>query len=500
MRRATLLLIFTALCLASAVAQKGRPVAAVIAFDAQGVSRADANTLADLFSYNLTRDGRLIVVGRQESSRIVDSLDMPPMDRSSESYFFYIGDFLYADLLFAGKVEGDGYELVWKVSAYAPDSKKLVAESEFRADSMAGLYRACPDAVNALLAAVPARFDRDLVQKYETALAPFTVKQRILFVFPDGVFDTETALARETMYSLFAGAVKADDILPVFIELAWDIADEAAVHAASLAKRYDVHRVFYIALDDETPIVKAVDSSGGPLATFRTGALPPGDADAALAALRQKLPPLSQETVARELVLINEVNEKLSSIIAERRILSKPFSLNISQKMIKTVGHPSFQPTFDFIGIDASFFWYYNKLLGAGAGYGFSAGYPGTLDDRINGHPLFLQHEIRLYPISLRLPGKTGIVANGFVSFNTHNASKVTFHLGEETTYSDPMMIYYSRIGAELCYFLNLSETTALSLNLLSLTYCIPISMGPNFQNDRSFCGDIGGVGIIIRF
>lgn len=500
MKRVPILAMLAALAISPAVAENERPVAAVVAFDAHGVSRAEADTLADLFSYNLTRDGRLIVAGRRESGRILDSLEMPPMDASSESYFSYIGDFLYADLVFTGTISRRGNTLHATVSAYAPRLKKKVAEVEASADGMDGLYRACPGLVSALMSSVPLKFDRSLIQKYETVLAPFTVKQRILFVFPEAPFDTDVALSRETMYALFEGTLQAGDILPVFIQLGWDISDEASLNLPSLAKRYDVHRVFYIASDGGSPIVKAADSSGNLLAVFLGGEISPGDSDAANAALRHKLPPLPQEIVARELVSIDEVNTKLSGIISERKILAMPFALSVSQKTVKTVGHPSFQPTFDFIGIDASFLWYYGKLLGAGAGYGFSAGYPGTLDDRISGHPLFLQHEIRLYPVSFRLPGKAGIIANGFVSFNMHNASTVTFHLGGETTYSDPRMVYYARIGTELGFFMNLRENIALTLNLITLAYCIPISMGPNFQDDRSFCGDIGGIGILIRF
>jgi hypothetical protein len=301
MRKSIISFILLAIVFQTAAAQGERPVAAVIAFDAKGISRTDADALTDLFSYNLTRDGRFIVAGRQESGRIVDSLDMPPMDRSADDYFFYIGDFLYADLLFAGKIAKDGRRLSWRLSAYSAESKKKLAERELSSEDMDGLYRACPEMLRAILDAVPARSGRSLIKKYESALSPFTVKQRILFIFPEDALDSQAALAQETMSSLFAGALSSEEILPLFTEFSWNIADESTLPISALAKRFEAHRVFFIGREGETPLVKAVDAQGKSLAVFRIGLVPIGDAAAALSILQSGLSPLPQEIVAREL-------------------------------------------------------------------------------------------------------------------------------------------------------------------------------------------------------
>ncbi len=480
--------------------RSSKPVVAVIPLRAIGLDEAEADILADLFTYGLTQDGRFIVIGRQEAARIIDSLEMPPMDREADGYFYYVGDRLYANAVFSGEVERKNGRYAWKMRVHAPDSQALIGSAEAEADTIEGLHDACPGLIERLLSSMPEAFDLGLGEKFEAALEPFAVRQRILFVFPEGPMNETVARARESLTTLFSAALADDERLPLFVEIAWTIADESSLPAVELAERYDAHRILTLVERDGKVLLKLVGADGKELAAFPADGIADANAAAAAKILDSLVPPLGQSEIALEIEVINATNAKLSGLMREKRILAKRFAASIGQKVVKTVGHPSFHPNLNFISLEANLFWYYSGLLGLGGGYGFSLGYPGTLDSDIAGHPLFIQNEIRFYPLAFRMPGERGIKVDCFLSLNEHNASKITFPAAENVTFTDPTTILFMRAGAEIGYFYTLSETFALSLNAVTLSWCTPLIEGPNFQTDRNFSLDIGGIGIIMRF
>jgi hypothetical protein len=479
------------------------PVIAVMDFVVSDVSQMEAKIIVDLLSYNLYETERCLVIDRRERDNVLKGFDVKVPSGDDISLYIEIGELLQVDFIVTGELHKRNNHFDISIRMHNLILEDDVVSITKRYAGFDELVEGCRPLSRNLLENIAAHQQSGTyVSKVMRRMMPITIKEEILIIFQKDNLTLEKALSKELLYffckgllknehtTLFLSFINYDEEHPD-IALFGAYAQENGYHSFAFIQRRGIQRdlcLYSLALKQRLRI-SFDDSNDMSIAYGRKQDL-----------IEEHFRLLSQKVLVKEIKKNIEAEEKLDSLIFSQKILSHDYSLRMSIKMVKSVIIEVYHPNLNIVSFEADFFWYYGTIIGIGGGYGYSLGYPGTVDSKLRDFPLISQHELRFIPFSFRTGSRLGLVINAFLSFQCHNAYTIVYYPEGVHEYTDETLISFLSPGLNCGILINFTENIALFIDCASIKYIFVLGETPYDDTSRRISGDIGGIGINLRF
>ncbi|MBN1696213.1 MAG: hypothetical protein JW881_01755 [Spirochaetales bacterium] len=487
----------------------GKPVVAVLDFEGSGLPPVKCSMLVDLFNQNLLETSLCHVIGRYERNKLLKGFSRSSFDGESVNDNIEAGKQLFADFIVSGRIEKISGSFVVTVRLFNTlHSRFLVTETRTFTD-FSELIDSCRPLTGILLTEIGAGgAGGDNEKKILDALSPVPVRERLLLILTNGTLDRDEAVIRDVMGRCLAKLLEDKRFIPMIDYMDRSVTGIDPGAMQSLLARRDCHYGVYVTGDEAGYTVEVFETASGVIMRIPIGFPLDPEREAAILAqsLNERLPLLSEQTLAKELSEHIATEKKLEELLYTNRLLSRRVIVSFYQKLLKPVLLFSYAPCLSIVSAEADVYWYYSPVLGLGAGYGYSYNYPGTMDSRLNTIPYIHQHEIRLIPFSFRTGGGIGILINAIATLNMHDSYHIEMHVEDPVTYSGEGMVFFSKLGAQAGVFWNIGESFAVYWSGLFFNIAFPLSAGsryPEFPDLKSWgylSFDVGALGIICRF
>jgi hypothetical protein len=296
--------------------------------------------------------------------------------------------------------------------------------------------------------------------------------------------------------------MKDDRITIMFTEMDYDPEYPDAKTFQSVCRKRDCHTMAFLCSEPQNRAIVFCNEDLTP--RFRME-LSPGNYDESeedrlFREFEKGYPPLPSYLLVREIRRTESIQEKLDTLLYNEELLKKQVAVNIHQKVLKEVIVRKFHPNINILSIEADCLWYYARLVGAGVGYGYSLGYPGTIDSNLKDHPFISQHEFRILPFCLRTVGRVEILLDIFVSLDIHNFSDIVDLMNGTYGYENERLLSFYKTGVAIGLAFNLDEDFSLFLDIASLSFLLGINNTDVLFDGGHFSGSLGGFGIMARF
>jgi hypothetical protein len=482
------------------------PLLIIADFDYSGVSDSEMKLLVDIFSYTVFETGNFIVLNRYERNKLLKGFGYNSNRLKEKQAYMEAGELLRAEYLITGSCTHDND--LFSIALYLWEVK-----TNALVNTISGTYLSLEEMINgarSLNAKLVAPFRKTGYNEQaepssglSETLYVSRILQRILVVFPTGTrTDVEAGfhvLINEACTFLY----QSDRMNIQFSSRTYTMTDPDVKTGITLLKKRDCHTLgllecendsYFLVLytDEKTQVLKI------PCFPERERK---EEAERIAWELKAELPPLPLKTIARELSREMLIKEKLDMLLFNEKFLSQQLFINLHQSIFKPAVVGKYHPLLNILSFEADVYWYYAKLIGSGAGYAVSLGYPATIDSKLYSHPLVFQHEFRLIPFSFRSAGQIGIMANIMTCFNMHNAYRIVYNsIIDKYDHVDEVLLWFFKVSLNAGLLINVSEMTSVFVDLVTLSYIIPFNIGRVTYDGTAISGALGGIGVIIRF
>ncbi|MBN1410801.1 MAG: hypothetical protein JW969_08140 [Spirochaetales bacterium] len=480
-----------------------KPIMAVLDLEHPAISSDDSRFLVDLLTINFHETGRFRLVSRMERDRLLASHDFRLSSDSSGDYFREIGSLLFADYLSGGRITRENGRFMVRLFIYRLSPGHIVAEEVREFSDIDGIAGSLREWAASLAAAVPESPYpvKDLSAKVVDSLGPVYIREKVLFLGYGAGLTPEQAACREALYRAMAVLADRPDLFVYYAESDYDEAEPPLHIFNGLRKSMDCTSYGFIKREGDRRFFILCDGENAEKARVGTGIpIDPAAFGDEIVQTVSSLPLLPQEMLAGEIRENLSIERKIEDLLRVESVLSHNFSFRYHSRVLKSVFAPSLHPELNLLSFEGDLYYYYLTTIGLGIGYGFSVGYPGTIDVTMSGHPPIFQHEFRLTPLSFRSGDPVGIIVNTFVSLNFHNVSRIITHTIPPNTYEDAGYTFFLSTGIDIGFLFYLTENTSLYIDFCTLKYTFPIIAHPQFDGQRYFSGDLGGLGISFQF
>ncbi|MBN1698724.1 MAG: hypothetical protein JW881_14510 [Spirochaetales bacterium] len=504
-------ILLTAVILSAAlpVCAQEQPVAAVMDFSRNGIMKDEMTVLRDILIFNLIETGEVIVVGRMEGNKLLRAAGYSNAFLSDEGNVKEIGKKLYADYIVGLMLDRDKNGYTLDVRVFDAAYPHLLGSARYTKPRVDDFMKQSRAIAADLLRFIPKETYRESVSDLVLeSLSPVVVKERLLVVLPKQAETEEQAACKEALLLVIRRLLSHDRFVPFVAEIDYDETHIGAEAIGPMIVKKNCHYCALIREKSGALCFSVFDESCNERLAAAIGGRPDPDAAALemIAALEDRLPLLSQETVIREVKKNILFEQKVEGLLFSERLFSKKFSFSLHQSLFTSVFVYYYIPNINIFSLSLDCYWYYERMFGVGAGYGVSLVYPATFESGLIHHPLVQTHEIRLVPFSFRTGGKLGFLVNLMTGLTFQNAFDIIRLAGDgDFELDSEHLICFAKTGIGLGISFNTSESFAISWGGLSFHYAIPVAGFTEnniaaLEEINPFSIDIGGLGFIYRF
>jgi hypothetical protein len=482
------------------------PLLIIADFDYSGISGSEMRLLVDLFSYTAFETGSFLVLNRYERNKLLKGFGYDRGRLKEKEAYLEAGELLRAEYLITGSCTKSNNTLILSLSLWEVKNNTPV-------NTVGETYASFEEAIDGsrnLNAQLIAPLNNGCSSRQATPSSGLSetlyvsrILQRILVVFPTRLKTEEEAGFHVLVNEACTYLYQSNTMNIQFSSQGYDMAEPDLKAGIKLLKKRDCHTLVLLSSDNDSYTL--VLYSGDETKLLKKVCFPERERkeEAARIAreLEKELPPLPLKTIARELSREMRIKEKIDMLLFNEKFLSQQLFINLHQSILKPAIVGKYHPLLNILSCEADVYWYYAKLIGSGAGYAVSLGYPATIDSKLYSHPLVLQHEFRLIPFSFRSAGQIGIMANLMTSFNMHNAYRIVYNsIIDKYEHIDEMSLWFFKVSLNAGLLINVSDMTSVFVDLVTLSYIIPFDTGKVTYDGTAVSGSLGGIGIILRF
>ncbi|MBN1696217.1 MAG: hypothetical protein JW881_01775 [Spirochaetales bacterium] len=482
------------------------PLLIVADFHQNGISESEGKLLVDLFSYTAFETGEFLVLSRYERNKLLKGFGYSRNRLKEKESYIEAGELLRAEYLVMGRCIKTDESVEMALSLWAVKKNALLAD-------VSGEYTSFEEAIDGarnLTGELVWSLEKRTISDNEKASSGLSetlyvsrIRQRILVVFPSGTQPEGTAGFQVLVNDACGRLLESRTVEIQFSSLAYDVASPDIEAGCELVSKRDAHTLAVLGVKRNAYSLDFYTDEKTPL--FSIGCSPERDRDVEAGRIAKRLeaelPPLPMKTIAMELRNEIRIKEKLDMLLFNERYLSQQWFVNLHQSVIKPAVAGKFHPMLNILSLEGDVYWYYARLVGCGAGYAVSLGYPATIDAKLSSHPLVLQHELRIIPFSFRSAGEIGIIANIVTSLNMHNAYKIVYNsVIDKYDFQDERMLSFFKLGLNAGILFNLSASYSIFVDLLTLSFIVPLNIGNVTYDNTAVSGAVGGVGVVLRF
>ncbi|MBN1648735.1 MAG: hypothetical protein JW874_11945 [Spirochaetales bacterium] len=499
-----LLTVLSFFCIRPLCAEQ-KKVIAVLDFVLDGVTKNDGRAFCDLLSCNIQETGSYLVIDRRERDRLLRGAGQTLRADDTEQHIRETADLINADIVVTARLarDRDGYHFrLGRLDVHNADRKELALDFgsldelvvNMREIAAGFFYQEGCDGGGE---------DNAELSRIEVSLVPRPVHERMLFVLPSGKLDDRGIHEREFLDFLLLQAAQARnvDVFPVYCPAVLTEGD--LPHYFGIVQKENCHTLVCIVREGEKSMLGMYDFSFFPEFKAELFSESPQldrnyEANEYFAGRVLHIP---QKALYNELRQRNSRAEKLDALDLKEKMLKNHFAASVYYRAFSAAIVPDYLPQFNLASLNAGLYWYYGDLTGLGAEYGFSVGYPGTIEPALAEHPLITQFELRLIPFSFRTSEKISIAANLLFTFHLHNACHIVLLPGDVYSYEDRTWMFFVTCGVGFGLNWNLSPKTAIYFDLASINFLLYNDELPNdIEQEHPLSVDFGGIGFIYRF
>jgi hypothetical protein len=465
-----------------------KPLLAVLDLTYSGISRKNALLLVDTIIMNMLETGRFHLISRTERNNLLMAKQYPLNDIINSKFYPEIGKLLYVDYLLGGNIEVRKKSVQLSVFLYEVESQAFRSKEEREYPGFEEMIQQIREPLHdlidkAVLKTGVTQFSARVLEQ----LSPVPIKEKVLFVFPNNDCTTEQAVQKEMIYFLISLLTEDSRFLPYYIEISYDMNEPPLDSFLNHAQLKNCNYFAFVKQEHESqPPSPSIVLYGEDLdEKLKVSLASPFQSEIKAYEIKKSmtdLPPLSQNIVVQELRKNLYLEEKIHELLLVEKLFSKRFSFRYHQKLLKSIYTPAIHPGLNLFSFEADVYWFYLDIIGLGIGYGFSIGYPGTLDASLNNHPPVYQHEIR------------------FDSIIFHNIYRISSHIDSPLTYENAGYTFYMKAGINIGLLIPVSEHFLLYLDMFTPFYSLPLIPHPQDDNIRHFSLDLGGIGFNFTF